>query len=82
MFYYISVIAFLTLAPMNIPVEEKAVIGPFPEKYQCEIYKAQVKAIVNSSVNAEIKTGNVLKGQKLSNVRVSKKCYDVYGWWY
>ena len=60
MFYYISVIAFLTLAPMNIPVEEKAVIGPFPEKYQCEIYKAQVKAIVDSTVNAQIKTAKCI----------------------
>jgi hypothetical protein len=60
MFYYISVIAFLTLAPMNIPVEEKAVIGPFPEKYQCEVYKAQVKAIVDSTVNAQIKTGKCI----------------------
>ena len=56
MFYYISVITFLTLSPMNIPVEEKAVIGPFPEKYQCEIYKAQVKAIVDSTVNPQKKT--------------------------
>ena len=55
MFYYVSVIAFLTLAPMNIPVEEQAVIGPFPEKYQCEVYKAQVKALVDTTVNAEIK---------------------------
>ena len=60
MFYYISVIAFLTLAPMNIPVEEQAVIGPFPEKYQCEVYKAQVKAIVDSTVNAQIKTGKCI----------------------
>ena len=65
MFYYISVIAFLTLSPMNIPVEEKAVIGPFPEKYQCEIYKTQVKAIVNSSVNAEIKTGKCVERPKV-----------------
>ena len=54
MFYYVSVIAFLTLAPMNIPVEEQAIIGPFPEKYQCEVYKAQVKALVVTTVNAEI----------------------------
>tara|TARA_R100001126_G_scaffold53105_1_gene29978 strand:+ start:379 stop:579 length:201 start_codon:yes stop_codon:yes gene_type:complete len=65
MFYYISVITFLTLSPMNIPVEEKAVIGPFPEKYQCEIYKAQVKAIVNSSVNAELKTEKCVERPKV-----------------
>ena len=85
MFYYISVIAFLTLAPMNIPVEEQAVIGPFPEKYQCEVYKAQVKAIVDSTVNAQIKTAKCItkiQSQRISNVRVSKKCYDGYGWWY
>tara|TARA_B100000519_G_scaffold188763_1_gene186618 strand:+ start:621 stop:776 length:156 start_codon:yes stop_codon:yes gene_type:complete len=50
---------------MNIPVEEKAVIGPFPEKYQCEIYKAQVKAIVNSSVNAELKTEKCVERPKV-----------------
>tara|TARA_Y100001963_G_scaffold54243_1_gene75998 strand:+ start:723 stop:920 length:198 start_codon:yes stop_codon:yes gene_type:complete len=61
MFYYVSVIAFLTLSPMNIPVEEKAVIGPFPKKYQCEIYKAQVKAIVDTTVNAEIKKAKCIK---------------------
>ena len=55
-----SIIAFMTLAPMNIPVEEQAVIGPFPEKYQCEVYKAQVKAIVDSTVNAQIKTGKCI----------------------
>ena len=61
MFYYVSVIAFLTLAPMNIPVEEKAVIGPFPEKYQCEVYKAQVKALVDTTVNAEIKKAKCIE---------------------
>jgi hypothetical protein len=61
MFYYVSVIAFLTLAPMNIPVEEKAVIGPFPEKYQCEVYKAQVAALVDTTVNAEIKTAKCIE---------------------
>ena len=60
MFYYVSVIAFLTLAPMNIPVEEKAVIGPFPEKYQCEVYKAQVADMVDSVFNAEIKKAEVM----------------------
>ncbi len=61
MFYYVSVIAFLTLAPMNIPVEEQAIIGPFPEKYQCEIYKAQVKALVDTTVNAEIKKATCIE---------------------
>jgi hypothetical protein len=61
MFYYVSVIAFLTLAPMNIPVEEQAIIGPFPEKYQCEVYKAQVKALVDTTVNAEIKKANCIE---------------------
>ena len=60
MFYYVSVIAFLTLAPMNIPVEEQAVIGPFPEKYQCEVYKAQVADMVDSAFNAEIKTAKCI----------------------
>jgi len=55
MFYYVSVIAFLTLAPMNIPVEEKAVIGPFPEKFQCEVYKAQVADLVDSTINSRNK---------------------------
>ena len=61
MFYYVSVIAFLTLAPMNIPVEEKAVIGPFPEKYQCEVYKAQVADMVDSVFNAEIKKAECIE---------------------
>ena len=85
MFYYISVIAFLTLAPMNIPVEEQAVIGPFPEKFQCEIYKAQVADLVDATVNAEIKKAKCIeqvKSQVISNARFSKKCYDGYGWWY
>tara|TARA_R100001086_G_scaffold137524_2_gene71853 strand:+ start:1464 stop:1661 length:198 start_codon:yes stop_codon:yes gene_type:complete len=60
MFYYVSVIAFLTLAPMNISVEEKAVIGPFPEKYQCEIYKAQIEDMIASIYNAEIKTAECI----------------------
>ena len=60
MFYYVSVIAFLTLAPMNIPVEEQAIIGPFPEKYQCEVYKAQVADLVDSTINAEIKTAKCI----------------------
>ena len=55
MFYYISIIAFITLAPMNIPVEEKSVTGPFPEKYQCEIYKAQVTDMIDDIYNAKIK---------------------------
>ena len=46
---------------MNIPVEEKAVIGPFPEKYQCEVYKAQVKALVDTTVNAEIKKAKCIE---------------------
>jgi len=45
---------------MNIPVEEKAVIGPFPEKFQCEIYKAQVADMVDSAFNAEIKTAKCI----------------------
>jgi len=61
MFYYVSVIAFLTLAPMNLPVEEKAVIGPFPEKYQCEVYKAQVADMVDSVFNAEIKKAECIE---------------------
>ena len=61
MFYYVSVIAFLTLAPMNIPVEEQAIIGPFPEKYQCEVYKAQVADMVDSVYNAEIKKAKCIE---------------------
>ena len=61
MFYYVSVIAFLTLAPKNIHVEEQAIIGPFPEKYQCEVYKAQVKALVDTTVNAEIKKAKCIE---------------------
>ena len=64
MFYYVSVIAFLTLAPMNIPVEEQAVIGPFPEKFQCEIYKAQVADLVDAVVNAEIKKAKCIQQVK------------------
>jgi len=64
MFYYVSVIAFLTLAPMNIPVEEQAVIGPFPEKFQCEIYKAQVSDLVDATVNAEIKKAKCIEQVK------------------
>lgn len=40
---------------MNIPVEEKSVTGPFPEKYQCEIYKAQVTDMIDDIYNAKIK---------------------------
>jgi|TARA_R110002124_G_scaffold257178_1_gene422898 hypothetical protein len=61
MFYYISVIAFVILSPMNLPVEERAVVGPFPEKFQCESYKAQVAAVVNSAFNAEIKTAKCVE---------------------
>ena len=64
MFYYVSIIAFLTLAPMNIPVEEKSVIGPFPEKFQCEIYKAQVADLVDAVVNAEIKKAKCIEQVK------------------
>ena len=60
MFYYISIIAFITLAPMNIPVEEKSITGPFPEQYQCEIYKSQVMNMINTVDNAEIKTSKCI----------------------
>lgn len=46
---------------MNLPVEERAVVGPFPEKFQCESYKAQVAAVVNSAFNAEIKTAKCVE---------------------
>ena len=59
MFYYVSVIAFM-LIPMNIPVEEKSVIGPFPEKYQCEIYKAHMSNLIDNTSNAEIKTAKCI----------------------
>tara|TARA_R100001082_G_scaffold61333_1_gene34194 strand:+ start:95 stop:247 length:153 start_codon:yes stop_codon:yes gene_type:complete len=49
---------------MNIPVEEQAVIGPFPEKFQCEIYKAQVADLVDATVNAEIKKAKCIKQVK------------------
>jgi len=39
MFYYISVIAYIALAPLNIPVIEKGVTGLFPDRYLCETYK-------------------------------------------
>ena len=46
---------------MNIPVEEQAIIGPFPEKYQCEVYKAQVADLVDSTINAEIKKAKCIE---------------------
>ena len=61
MFYYISVIAFVILSPINLPVEERAVVGPFPEKFQCESYKAQVAAVVDSAFNEEIKTAKCVE---------------------
>ena len=55
MFYYISVIAFVILSPMNLPVEEKAMAGPFPEQYQCETFKVHVTNMIASTYNAELK---------------------------
>ena len=55
MFYYISVIAFVILSPMNLSVEEKSVVGPFPEQHQCEIFKAHVTDMIASTYNAELK---------------------------
>ena len=45
---------------MNIPVEEKSITGPFPEQYQCEIYKSQVMNMINTVDNAEIKTSKCI----------------------
>ena len=61
MFHYLSVLALLLLAPLNRPVEEHAIIGPFPEKYQCEVDKAQVADLVDSTINAEIKKAKCIE---------------------
>ena len=61
MFYYISVIAFIILSPVNIPVEEKAIVGPFPEQYQCETFKAQIENMNAGTYNAELKTSNCIE---------------------
>tara|TARA_A100000172_G_scaffold38453_2_gene23451 strand:+ start:1315 stop:1512 length:198 start_codon:yes stop_codon:yes gene_type:complete len=54
MFYYLSVISYMTLAPYNIPVIEKSVTGHFPDKHLCEIYKNQVEELVYNIDNAKI----------------------------
>ena len=51
MFYYISVIAYIALAPLNVPIVEKGVTGLFPEMYLCETYKAQVEELISKIEN-------------------------------
>ena len=61
MFYYISVIAYIALAPLNIPVTEKAVRGLFPDRYLCETYKAQVEELISKINTAELTTSKCVK---------------------
>ena len=61
MFYYMSIIEYMTLAPMNIPVQEKSMVGPFPQKFQCMAYKAQVSNMINSVSNAELVMGKCIE---------------------
>jgi|TARA_R110000803_G_scaffold78093_1_gene143187 hypothetical protein len=61
MFYYISVIAYIALAPLNIPVTEKAVTGLFPDRYLCETYKAQVEELISKINTAELTTSKCVK---------------------
>jgi|TARA_Y100000401_G_scaffold32518_1_gene23930 hypothetical protein len=61
MFYYMSIIAFMTLAPMNIPVQEKSMVGPFPKKFQCMAYKAQVSDMIDSVSNAQLIMGKCVE---------------------
>ena len=64
MFYYMSIIAFITLVPMNIPVQEKSMVGPFPHKYQCETYKAQISDMIDSVPNAQLVMGKCVKKEE------------------
>ena len=59
-----SIIAFMTLAPMNIPVQEKAMVGPFPKKFQCMAYKAQVSDMIDSVSNAQLVMGKCVKKEE------------------
>ena len=61
MFYYISVIAFVILSPMNLSVEEKAMVGPFPEQHQCETFKVHVTNMIASTYNAELKVSKCVE---------------------
>jgi hypothetical protein len=51
----------MTLAPMNIPVQEKSMVGPFPKKFQCMAYKAQVSDMIDSVSNAQLIMGKCVE---------------------
>ena len=61
MFYYISVIAYIALAPLNVPIVEKGVTGLFPEMYLCETYKAQVEELISKIDTAELTTSECIE---------------------
>jgi len=65
MFYYISVIAYIALAPLNIPVIEKGVTGLFPDRYLCETYRAQIEELVSKVDNAELTTSKCIENIKI-----------------
>jgi len=61
MFYYLSIITYLTLAPLNIPVTEKSITGLFPERHLCETYKLQVEELIRNVGTAKLTTSKCVK---------------------
>ena len=46
---------------MNLSVEEKAMVGPFPEQHQCETFKVHVTNMIASTYNAELKVSKCVE---------------------
>jgi hypothetical protein len=65
MFYYLSIISYIALAPLNIPVQETSTTGGFPEMYMCEVYKAQVENMFKGIPTVEIKLSKCVEKIKV-----------------
>jgi len=65
MFYYVTILTFIVLSPLNLPVEEKAVTGPFPDKYLCNLHRVQVEETINQVPTARLKTSKCIKKVKI-----------------
>ena len=61
MFYYLSIITYIALAPLNVPVTEKSVTGLFPDQYLCETYKFQVEELIRNVRTAKLTTSKCVK---------------------
>ena len=65
MFYYLSIISYIALAPLNVLVEETSTTGSFPQMYLCEVYKAQIENMFKGTPTVEIKLSKCVEKIKV-----------------